>query len=443
MKTLSKLLFKQVDNSALVVFRIFFGFLITAEAWGAIATGWVKRAFVDPEVTFNFIGFEFLQVFVGEYMYLHFFLMGIAGIFVMLGYRYRLGIIWYFIFWCIAYFAQKSNYNNHYYLLVLLLGFMALTPANRYASLDVKRRPELKKISMPQWCSYLLILQMWIVYTYGSIAKLYPDWLNAHVIDVMMQAKKHYWLIGDLLQQNFMHYFLAYGGILFDGLVIPLLLYKPTRRITFFAAIFFHLFNSVVFQIGIFPYMSLALCLFFFEAKTIRNIFLKKKPLYDGNEIEIPKNANIWLGFAAIYFLFQIGLPLRHHFIQDNVLWTEEGHRLSWRMMLRSKSGTIVYKIINKADNKQLPFKFGDYLTKKQRRHLATHPDAIWQFAQFLKAEYVEQDIDVAIYVNCSVSVNQRPYKKYIDPQVDLTSVQWNPFRHSDWILPSDLGPIK
>ena len=97
---------------------------------------------------------------------------------------------------------------------------------------------------MPQWCSYLLILQMWIVYTYGSIAKLYPDWLNAHVIDVMMQAKKHYWLIGDLLQQNFMHYFLAYGGILFDGLVIPLLLYKPTRRITFFVAIFFHLFNS-------------------------------------------------------------------------------------------------------------------------------------------------------------------------------------------------------
>ncbi|WP_316930169.1 HTTM domain-containing protein [Leeuwenhoekiella sp. MAR_2009_132] len=35
----------------------------------------------------------------------------------------------------------------------------------------------------------------------------------------------------------------------------------------------------------------------------------------------------------------QLELPLRHWIIKDDVLWTEEGHRLSWRMMLRSKGG--------------------------------------------------------------------------------------------------------
>jgi len=52
-------LFNPIDNSALIVFRIFFGILITVEAWGAIATGWVRRTMVEPEATFNFIGLEY------------------------------------------------------------------------------------------------------------------------------------------------------------------------------------------------------------------------------------------------------------------------------------------------------------------------------------------------------------------------------------------------
>ena len=48
---LNRWLFKQVDNSALVVFRVFFGLLITIEAWGAIFTGWIKRSFIEPQFT--------------------------------------------------------------------------------------------------------------------------------------------------------------------------------------------------------------------------------------------------------------------------------------------------------------------------------------------------------------------------------------------------------
>src|SRR5690606_31924411 len=117
------------------------------------------------------------------------------------------------------------------------------------------------------------ILQMLIVYTYGSIAKIYPDWLDTSVIEVIMKGKHHYYLVGELLQQKWMHYFISYGGILFDGLIIPLLLFKPTRKWAFFVSLFFHLFNSFVFQVGIFPYLSIAFALFFFEPKTIRNIF--------------------------------------------------------------------------------------------------------------------------------------------------------------------------
>ena len=46
---LNKFLFKQIDNTSLVVFRVFFGLLICLEGFGAILTGWVKRTFIDPE----------------------------------------------------------------------------------------------------------------------------------------------------------------------------------------------------------------------------------------------------------------------------------------------------------------------------------------------------------------------------------------------------------
>ena len=231
---------------------------------------------------------------------------------------------------------------------MLLSSIMVFLPAHKYASVDVQLNPDIKRISMPQWCKWVFVIQLFIVYTYASVAKLYPDWLDTTVIELLMKGKQNYFLVGNLLQQKWMHYILAYGGILFDGLVIPLLLFKPTRKYIFFISIFFHLFNSFIFQIGIFPYLSLAFTLFFFEPKTIQKLFLKKKPFYSAKDVIVPNYKTPLITLFSIYFLIQIALPLRHYFIEDDVLWTEEGHRLSWRMMLRIKSGYTTYRVENK-----------------------------------------------------------------------------------------------
>lgn len=399
--------------------------------------GWVKNTFVNPQFTFSFIGFEWLQPLPGNGMYVYYAVMGMFGLFVMLGYKYRLSMLSFTLMWTATYLMQKSSYNNHYYLLMLISSIMVFMPANKYASLDVKHNPEIKSFSMPQWCRWVIVLQLFIVYTYASVAKLYPDWLNTSIIELFMKHKQDYILVGPWLQEKWVHYVLAYGGILFDGLVVPLLLYRPTRKYVFMVAVFFHLFNSIIFQVGVFPYLSLAFCLFFFEPETIRRLFLKKKPLYSEAKVVFPKYKNLWITIFSIYFVVQIALPLRHHFIEDNVLWTEEGHRLSWRMMLRTKSGQISFWAENKQTGKREPVKLSSYLTPKQKRSVSTKPDVIWQFAQRIKQAYKTKGKDVAVYVNCKVSVNGKPYKRLIDPEVDLASVPWQWFRHSSWILPS------
>jgi len=432
---INRWLFTQIDNSALIIFRVIFGFLIAAEAIGAIFTGWITRTLVAPQFTFTFIGFDFLQPLAGNGMYYYYALMGIIGLLVMVGYKYRWSMAIYTIMWAGVYFMQKTSYNNHYYLLLLLCIIMCFLPAGKYLSLDVKNKMVLPKIAMPRWCSWIFILQLWIVYTYASVAKWYPDWLDSTVSKNLMLGKADYFFIGELLQQHWAHVCIAYFGILYDLLIIPALLWKRTRFAAFCLSIFFHLFNSFVLQIGIFPYLSLAFSLFFFAPETIHGLFLKKKEFYHRGELAVPPYRQAFLITTGIWFVIQLGLPLRHWLIPGNVLWTEEGHRLSWRMMLRGRSGKTTFYVVDTQTKKRTQINLSDHLSQKQVRTVTTRPDVIWQFAQYLKNYYAKQGQTIQVFVKSRVSVNGKPYRTFIDPKTDLAAVSWNYFTTNLWII--------
>lgn len=438
MKTVNQFLFKKIDNAQLLVFRVFYGVLVCVEAFGAIGTGWVRRTIIEPQFTFSFIGFEWLQPLPGNGMYYYFVLMGIFGVLITLGYKYRFSAFAFAIMWSGVYLMQKTSYNNHYYLLMLLAFMMALLPANKNLSLDAHLNSKLKRDWMHNWVRWLIIAQLFIVYTYASVAKLYADWLDFSIIEILMRSKKEYWLIGELLQEKWLHKIIAVFGIAFDLLVVPALLWKPTRKFAFGCSIFFHLFNSYVFRIGIFPYLSLAFCVFFFNPQTIRNLFLKKREVKIPSNAELPATHKLIITSLSLYLIIQLLLPLRHHTFQDDVLWTEEGHRLSWRMMLRSRSGTIRYRVVDKASKKVTHIDLNDYLTKKQRRKVSSYPDFAWQFAQYLKKEYAKKGEDISVYVTSRAKVNASKYQTFIDPDVDLAAVPWKHFGHNEWILPRE-----
>ena len=429
-----KSLFKAIDNSPLIVFRIFFGFLVACESFGAILTGWVKRVLIDPEFTFSFIGLEWLQPLPGFGMYCYFSLMGIFGLAIMLGYRYRIAIISYTILWAGVYFMQKSSYNNHYYLLLLISFLLIFLPANRYASLDVKQNRVSEEKTMPYWISLLFIIQVGIVYVYAAIAKFYPDWLDGTFTRNLLVSSTEIITMKKLFLQKWFYLFIAYMGILFDLLIVPLLLFKRTRIIALIASLTFHIFNAVFLEIGVFPFFALTFALFFYEPETIRRIFLKKKPRIENENV----NQNFY-GKRIAYFLMipylviQLLLPLRHHFIEGDVLWTEEGHRLSWRMMLRERSGYIVIRIKDLKTGEESFYDYSKNLTDKQVQNLATKPDFIWQYCQRIKKEY--QGKPIAIYIDCKNSINRKELKTLIDPKFDMAKAEWDYFGHNEWVL--------
>ena len=429
-----KILFKAIDNSPLIVFRILFGFLIACESFGAILTGWVKRVLTDPQFTFSFIGFEWLQPLPGFGMYFYFVLMGFFGLAIMLGYRYRIAIITYTILWAGAYFMQKSSYNNHYYLLLLISFLMIFLPANRYASLDVKQNRVSEEKTMPYWISLLFIIQVGIVYVFASLAKFYPDWLDGTFTKNLLSGTTSRPFFLELFSQKWFYLFIAYAGILFDLLIVPFLLFKKTRTLALIASVIFHIFNSITLQIGIFPFFALTFALFFYEPETIRRLFLRKKPkLEDENLSQNLYGKRIVYFLMIPYLIIQIALPLRHHFIEGDVLWTEEGHRLSWRMMLRERNGYITIQIKDLKTGSVSIYNYRKNLTNKQAQNLATKPDFIWQYCQRIKEEYKGKPI--AIYIDCKNSINRKEYKSLIDPNYDMAKAEWNYFAHNEWIL--------
>ncbi len=408
---------------------------MAAEGFGAIMTGWVKANYVDVPFNFTFIGFEFLNVLIGPQAYVIYFLLGVAGLCIALGYRYRIAVAVYTILWAVVYFGQKTSYNNHYYLLLLVLILLNVIPAHVNRSVDVKQGRVSNADTVPFYAVWSIKFLLLIVYVYAAFAKVYPDWLDGTTVTGFLAHKADSGWAKELFTNRSFILMISYGGILFDLLVIPALWYKRTRKVAFIISIFFHLFNSIVFRIGIFPYMMLITSVLYFEPKTIRKLFFKGKPL--------PQPATPWIsprpvltnGFLAAFMVIMLILPLRPWYFPGSSNWTEEGHRMSWRMMLRAKSGHITYTITAPTLDEKIMWNPQDHLPKKMARKVPTRPDMIWQYAQILREDFAKQGHDVEIYANVWVSLNGRPMARLIDRDVDLANTPWNYFSHNPWVL--------
>jgi hypothetical protein len=378
---------------------------------------------------------DWLQPLPGDGMYIYFAIMGVCGLLVMIGYRYRSSLAALTLLWGGVYFMQKTVYNNHFYLLLLILVIMLFLPANTYAAID-SRKPQGKNNSMPAWCGRVMMLQVAIVYFFAAIAKFYPEWFDGSFTAIMLHRFGHTHHIA-LFEMPWFAVFIAYSGVAFDLLIVPLFLYRRTRSVALVAALLFHTFNWVVLKIGIFPFLALSFVIFFFPPETIRKLFFPKKPRFEtATDDPIRKNnKNVLLFFFVPYFLIQLILPVRHWFIKGDVLWTEEGHRLSWRMMLRQRRGSVIFKVVNLKTAEEKQYDLNKSLTQRQLRGMATHPDMIWQMAQHIREEEAVKGDSVAIYVNAFCAINHRPKRRLIDPKVDLAHADWNYFGHSDWIL--------
>lgn len=154
----------------------------------------------------------------------------------------------------------------------------------------------------------------------------------------------------------------------------------------------------------------------------------------------LPGTINLKNHFLALllgaYFLLQLLLPFRYLLYPGNVLWTEEGYRFAWRVMLVEKAGQATFTVTDPETGRQTEVINADYLTLFQEKQMAIQPDFILQFAHFLADEYRERYgmEHPVVTVDSHVALNGRVSRRLIDPEVNLAKCR-DGFAPKSWVL--------
>ena len=437
-QALSLALVKPTDAASLATFRVLFGAIMVWEVYRYHVFNRIPYYYLAPRFFFTYELFPFVSPLPGQWMYVVFFVMGLAALGVALGFFYRIATALFFLSYTYVFLLDKAQYNNHYYLIILLAFLFLLTDAHRWASIDQKLHPNLRAEFVPYWHLFILRIQIVIVYVYAGIAKINVDWLATEPMRDWLQARSSYPLVGQYFTTEWMVYLFTYGGLMFDLSIGFLLLWRRTRLLAFIGLLFFHLMNKWLFSIGVFPYLMIATTILFVDSGWPRRILRSAK-------LSLPKVAPkrvmdyrlVALGFVTVFLALQILIPLRHWLYPGNVAWSEEGHRFSWRMKLRDKEARFAIYVPNPQTNERWAIDMRQDLTDRQISKMATRPDMMIQYVHFLKGKLEQAGLEnPVIQVDSWASLNGLDYEQMIDPTVNLAGAPLNVFAPSPWILP-------
>ena len=402
---------------------------------------WIERYYIDPDFFFTYFGFPWITPLPDNLMYVHFLGLGLLATFIILGLWYRVSATLFFFGFTYVFLLDQANYLNHFYLVCWVSFMMIFVPVHRAASLDVVRKPALRLAKVPAWPQIMICAMIGIAYFFGGIAKINSDWLHGEPMRTWLAGSTDFPLIGQYFTEPWAGYFFSYGGLFFDLLIVPMLLWRRTRLFAVLLIVSFHLTNFQLFSIGIFPWFMLFATPMFFAPERLRPILRFKKIFGDQGHTQASlktsdRQKRLVMAGVIAFAAFHVFMPFRHHLYPGNVNWTEEGHNWSWHMKLRNKSGTLKLIATDPATGESWTIDQRDYLSSRQRSKIRGRPDMIVLFSHYLKEELrKEGHPNVQIRAEANISLNGRPRQLLIDPTVDLTTVKRSLLPYS-WILP-------
>lgn len=256
--------YRPLDASSIAVFRIGFGLVMLIDAIGHIGFVDLQSMYVEPTLFFKYYGFEWLPE-LREGVYWVYGISAVASLGLMLGFHYRISTAIVAICNAAIFLQDQAQYLNHLYLLILFSSVMVFVPAHHYWSLDAKRNPSIASDTLPAWCRILLIVQLEIILIYAGIVKIDPDWLQLEPLATWLAKRQHMPFFGELFMDPNMIALAAYGVIALHLVGAPLLLFKRTRLYVIIVYACFHTLNHFVFDIGVFPWVTLFASLLCFE----------------------------------------------------------------------------------------------------------------------------------------------------------------------------------
>ncbi len=439
--------FKPVDISSLICFRIVYSLMMILTFVLFLDQFDIKANWIDPKFHFHYIGFEWVSPLPGPYMYLFFVLLILLALSICIGYRYTLSCSLFFLGLTYFLLINQIIWETYFYLAWWISLILIFVPAGNKFAYDVWRDRSHRSATVPAWTVWILRFQIAMPYLFGGITKLNEDWLRGFVTKGLFSSRTHLPFFGQFCQEPWFIYGTAYGGLLLDLFLVPMLVFRPFRKLGIISLFLFHIMNFFITNVGFFALFMLVTTLILLPPSWPRNIIdkFRKEPFTNFNH-ETPewtpgrnldKLQKLTISFISIYVILQLLIPLRHHLIDGNVHWTEEGIVFSWGMRSSIKRYKLDFYIHDKERNKKLLLRTRDMFTPLQIEVMATDPDKILQAAHYIGEKYLElhKSGQIAVTVESRLRLNGRKSQFLIDPEIDLLT-KTRTFKHKDWIMP-------
>ena len=435
--------FAPIDIASLVFFRIALGLLMAWEVCRYFKNESIYHYWLEPRFLFKYYGFSWIHPWPGNWLYIHWAILGVLALFVAFGFLYRISATLMFLSYAYFFLLDEARYVNHTYLICLYCLLLAIVPAHRSFSIDAKMRPSLRSDTVPAWTLWLLRFQMAVVYIFAGLVKLSPDWLRGEPMRYQLSHATSVPVVGQFFGSEWAVYLISYGGLIFDLFVVPALLWKPTRVAAFCAALFFHLTNALWAVIGMFPWLALAATALFFPPDWPRRIlekleFVRRRKSLKETRPASPLQRRIVLAGLSVYVAIQLFLPLRHLLYRGGAEWTWAEHRFSWRMFVWTYASIANFYVTDPNSGASSEINLQDYLSARQAPQMGYLPDLPLQFAHYLASVLPDSGSKpLQVQARIFVAINGRKPTLYIDPVVDLAA-EPRPLGRPKWLLRND-----
>ena len=182
---------------------------------------------------------------------------GLCCILVALGAFYRLAIWGFNAIFIYFFLLDQALYLNHFYMIALFGLLLGCTGAHRCWSVDRRLGRVQGTRAVPRWNLLILQFQVEVILVFAGLVKIEVDWLRGEPLRTWM-LERTWSPFSDLLELHWVTLAAPVLVILLHVVGTPLLLWSRTRLPVFLAYCAFHIANAHLFNIGVFPWMTIA-----------------------------------------------------------------------------------------------------------------------------------------------------------------------------------------
>ncbi len=427
---------QRVPAASLHAFRVFFGVLMIVAVARFFANGWIDEYFHAPTHFFHYWGFAWVKPWPAPWMHVHFAVMAALAACVALGFHPRVAAAAFGLLFAYAHLCDKTNYLNHYYLIVQVSFLIALLPVGA------------RDQTVPAWTLWAVRAQVGLVYFFGGVAKLGPDWLlHAEPLTTWLRAHEDFPLLGAAFQVAWVPHVASWAAAAFDLTIVGFLCWRRTRLAAFVVLVAFHLMTVQLFHLGLFPWLMIAFSTVFFAPAWPARFCWPRAAVTPPSaptpalaQPAFARFARVVPAVLAAHLVLQVLVPWRSVAYAGDPLWTEQGFRFAWKVMLMEKSGVVELHVREPATGRTWVVPPTDYYTRYQASMMATQPDMILEAAHVVAADFRARGVrDPQVTVSALVSLHGRPRARLIDPDVDLARER-DGLAAASWILPFPTG---